>query len=236
MARSFAERWTKDASLTVYAEGFDPEDDRVSVRSLPAWQSEFKDRWHNNPAARGIREDGTYTYVNDAIKFSHKVAALTDAGLSTDADVMIWMDADTFTHSDVHTAWLMRLFPAPHYIAYLDRQRSHIESGFVMYRTVHAAHRSFMEAFRDIYTSGEIFSLPQTTDCHVLQKLVYDFRKNNLIGHHISLSGYAYKTSHPFVMGPLSACMDHMKGPRKKVGRTPKNERRGIRDGNPYWS
>lgn len=235
MALSFAKRWTKEASLTVYAEGFDPEMDRVSVRSLPAWQAEFKERWKDNPTARGIKPDGTYTYVNDAIKFSHKVAALTDAGLSTGADVLIWMDADTFTHSDVNEKWLLRLFPAPHYIAYLDRQNAHIESGFVMYRPGHEAHLAFMKAYEDIYTSGEVLSLPQTNDCYVLQKLVTDFRAKKLIGHHISLSGYAFKTSHPFALGPLSACMDHMKGPRKKVGRTPKSERRSVRDRVPYW-
>ena len=77
-------------------------------------------RIYDSPAAHGIRR-GAYDYRFDAVKFAHKVAALTDYGKTLTSGMMIWLDADTFTHADVTEAWLQKLFPLPAYIAWLDR-------------------------------------------------------------------------------------------------------------------
>lgn len=236
MVESFVEHWPTDAlPLVVYAEDFDPPDmPGVEVRRLPDWLSQFKARWGKTPAYNGHR-NGRYDYRFDAVKFSHKVAALTDFGLGLDDGVMIVMDADTFTHAPVTASWLEGLFPEPAYIAWLDRLNSHPECGFVMYRAAHPYHRNFMESFRNLYTSGEIFKLKETHDSYALWHMVYAKTVNGKIPKAVSLSGAAVRTSHPFINGPLGAALDHCKGPiRKENGRSHRRDLVLPRK-EPYW-
>jgi len=125
MVESVVQNWPAEAlPLIVYAEDFDlPEMVGVEVRRLPSWLDEFKARWGKTPAYNGHRNGG-YDYRFDAVKFSHKVAALTDAMLQITDGIGVWIDADTFTHSPVTVEWLTDLFPKPAYIAWLDRQVS----------------------------------------------------------------------------------------------------------------
>jgi hypothetical protein len=99
--------------LILYAEDFDPDTmPGLEVRRLPAWIDDFKAK----SAARRpttARRPGGYDYIFDAVKFAHKVAALTDAAAQLDDGVLIWLDADTFTHAPVETAWLDSLGLGP---------------------------------------------------------------------------------------------------------------------------
>lgn len=233
MVESFRKQWPADVELIVYAEGFTvPAYMGATTRKLPVWQGEFKTRHAGNRIANG-QTPSRYDYRFDAVKFSHKIGAVVDAGLAQGDGVMIWLDADTFTHAPVSHKWLQDLFPEPSYIAWLDRLNHYPECGFVMYRCGHAAHRKAMEGLRGYYTMDRVLSLPQTHDCWVLQHLVDGMVKAGHIEKPVSLSGDP-TWSHPFVNGPLGACMDHMKGDRKKRGRSSKWDTR-VRRTEPYW-
>lgn len=235
MVESFVRRWPEQClPLVLYAEDFEPEaDSRVEVRRLPDWLATFKKSYGKVAGYNGAY-NGRYDYRFDGVKFAHKVAALTDAGIEMDAGVLVWLDADTFTHSDVDIEWLDGLFPEPAYIAWLDRLHSHPECGFVMYRCSHPYHREFMGEFRRLYVSGDVFLLPETHDSFVLQYLV----NTKIVGRKIpmptSLSGDR-RWHHPFVNGPLGARLDHMKGPRKAEGRSRKRDVRSPRS-EAYWN
>lgn len=218
MAESFMTQWPAEAGLTIYAEDFAPDIGGIAVRALPKWMAEFKAA-RNAPAANGWLK-GRYTYTHDAVKFAHKVAALTDFAEAVQDGIVIWLDADVFTHAPVTAAWLDELLPEPAYVAWLDRQNSHPECGFVMFRASHPYHATFMAKFRDLYTSGRVFDLPETHDSFVLQHLVNVKVATGHISAPASLSGDARRTSHPAVNGPLGACIDHLKGPRKQNGRS----------------
>lgn len=225
MVDSVIARWPAESlPLILYAEGFEPEPrPGLEVRRLPAWITSFKAQ-HGAIAASNGRRAGGYDYRFDAVKFAHKVAALTDCALRLTDETLIWLDADTFTHADVDATWLDRLFPGPGYLAWLDRTHSHPECGFVMFRCGHPYHRGFMERFRDLYINGEVFSLRETHDSFVLQHLVLVKVANAKIEAPISLSGWARRTSHPFANGPLGERLDHQKGPRKAMARTPNRD------------
>lgn len=235
MVESFRKHWPADVEFLLYAEDFDPNVSGVTVKALPAWLGEFKARHKDNRAAHG-QMPTRYDFRFDAVKFSHKVAAVTDAGLSQDHGVLIWLDADTFTHANVTHEWLASLFPEPSYIAWLDRVNHYPECGFVMYRCSHRSHRMAMEAFRDLYISDQLFRLGQTHDCIALQHLIESMARAGDIEAPVSLSGSGRRASHVLANSPLSSRIDHLKGSRKSVGRTPKSERFLVHDGNPYWS
>ena len=67
-------------------------------------------------------------------------------------------------------------------------------------------------------------------DSYVIQQLVEGMGLKTK-----SLSGpEGFKTSHPFVNGPLGAYMDHLKGPRKAMGRSQARDLK-VQRAEPYW-
>jgi hypothetical protein len=235
MARSFVKRWPSDIKLTVYAEDFEPDVFGIEVRRMPGWLQRFKEA-HGDHATRSGRTYRGYDFRFDAIKFSHKVAALTDFSCGHSEGIDIWIDADTYTHDHVSNEWLEELFPDPNsYMAWLERRNSFPECGFVMYRTSNPFHKELMSQFAALYQTGNLFSaMAEWHDSFVLQQLVLAAVRKNIIRHPYSLSG-DIDWSHPFVNGPLGAKIDHMKGPRrKKIGRSLSTDCRRKRN-EEYW-
>ena len=218
MVESFRKQWPASVKLVVYAENFDIAIDGVEMRRLPQWQAEFKERHKDNARANG-HQPTRYDFRFDAVKFSHKMGAVVDAGLRKKDGIMIWLDVDTFTHSPVTEEWLHSLFPEPSYIAWLDRVNNWPECGFVMYRCGHRMHQTVMNSLREYYVRDTVFSLREPHDCMVLMHLVESMVRAGEIEPPVSLSGDK-SWSHPFVNGPLGAKMDHMKGDRKQRGRS----------------
>ena len=235
MATAFVKYWPADIKLTVYAEGFEPKVDGIEVREMPPWLARFKERngdqrWKHGHTAHG------YDFRFDAVKFSHKVAALTDFSDPHKEGIDIWIDADTLTHSPVTEGWLNALHPEKsQYMAWLERTNSFPECGFVMYRTSHPYHGELMKKFRELYTQETLFTMPEYHDSFVLQQLVLAAVRANKMPHPASLSG-DMGWSHPFVNGPLGSKMDHLKGPhRKTLGRSLPTDIRGRRSED-YWN
>jgi hypothetical protein len=223
MMETFASHWPASVPLTVYSEGWTEEcpANRVELITASPWLADFKKRH----AGRVFRD-----YRWDAVRFSHKVAAVCHAALSTDADVLIWIDGDVVTHSPISEAELEGLAPTGReWIAWLDRDKVYPECGFYMMNCRHLMHREVIAWLQAYYAEDLLFRLPEWHDSYVLEHIV----KNSEVGRK-SLSGEGRKTSHPLVNGPLSKFFDHAKGNRKKSGRTPKGERK-IRDGVAYW-
>lgn len=217
MAESFLDRW-KTGTLTVYAEDFDP-DVPVEVRQLPEWQADFKAKYGTTAAYVG-QYRGRYDFRFDMVRFSHKVAAMTDFGVGVTDGVMVWLDADTFTHADVTEEWLESLFPERAYLAWLERRGSSPETGFVMFRASHPYHVPFMEAFRRLYTSGRVTDYREFHDAFVLWQLTQIKVSLRKIPPPHNLSGDARNWHHPFCSSELGSRMDHMKGPRKEDGKS----------------
>lgn len=221
MMQTFSHHWPEAVELLVFNEGWSERIGQVRlVPTFAPWLADFKERHRN----RHFRD-----YRWDAVRFSHKVAALCAADARTDADVLIWVDGDVVTHSPITLADLEHLAPAKEWIAWLDRDKLYPECGFYLINRRHPRHAEMMAAFEAMYAEDKLFDLPEWHDSFVLEHVVKQARIGTK-----SLSGLGRRTGHPLVNGPLSAWLDHAKGNRKKLGRTPAGERK-IRDAVPYW-
>lgn len=232
MIDTFDQFWPADVPLYLYAENFEPDHPRPIVERLPAWLTEFKARHAENPRAHGLI-DGSYHMRQDCVRFSHKVAAVTNAALRLEADVLIWADADIITHAPVDTDWLTTLFPLGPYVAWLDRIQFHPECGFYMIRCSHPAHHEIMTRWQQLYETDAVLGWAETHDSYVLQRLILEAEREGLITTH-SLSGEAREHGHPLINGPLGARLDHLKGPRKALGRSPVSDLISPRS-EEYW-
>lgn len=214
MARSYVLHWPFEVPLTVYAEGFIVSSEIVYQADLyeaAPWLEPWKAAHaHIKPV----------DFRTDAVRFSHKVAAIGAEAERGDG-VLIWLDADTLTHSPVTVDWLDSLFPQHCAVAWLDRWGTYPECGFVMFRLPEA--RPIIREVVRMYQSEEIFKLPETHDSYVIQQVVEAAQRRGDI-QVASLSGDAKGHGHPFINGPIGSRMDHLKGKRKDYGKSPSRD------------
>lgn len=226
MIDTFHRFWCCDVKLRVYVEGWLPEEqypdvEYADLRSSSDWLASFQRR------NKGRNKSNSYRH--DAVRFSHKVAALLAAAQDESLDYLIWLDGDIATHSDVDFDVLKSLLPdSNQIIAWLDRKGWYPEMGFYILNCRHPKYKEFIARYRNIYVSDSIFELDEWHDCFAAQHIL---NKMGLLTK--SLSGPGFRTDHPLVHGPLGQWFDHAKGMRKVKGRTPKGE---VNRTEPYWA
>jgi hypothetical protein len=219
---SFRRHWPKETKLWIFAEGCKPEGcDRVIVRDLHEDAKDlvaFKQRHANNPGARGHFGE-TYQYMLDSVRWSHRIFALREAALRSDADILVNIDADIVCFRDMPIEFLATLMPADADIAFMPRKNIYSECSFVLYNLRNPVVRKFITDHTDYYTHDKIFQLFRWTDCHAFDAMVAAHRKAGTLKFH-NLNEGVPDSMHPFVNGPLGSYMDHLKGGRKDEGRS----------------
>ncbi|TBA16096.1 hypothetical protein [Rhizobium ruizarguesonis] len=225
MVRSFNVHWPQEVILRLYAEGWNAldffETGIVDLSSASPWLDAFKAR----NRYRRFRD-----FHWDAVRFSHKVAAVCHAARTIDADVLIWLDGDILTHAPVTIADLDALAPVgDEWISWLDRASMYPECGFYMINRRHENHLRLIAAFEDMYVDDALYGLAEYHDSYVLQQVV---EREGAVAK--SLSGAGRATTHPLINGPLGRWFDHLKGSRKREGRSrPSDLKAPRREG--YW-
>jgi hypothetical protein len=174
------------------------------------------------------------SYLWDAVRFSNKVFCVINAVKnSKEYDYIIWVDADTFTFRSIPMEFLENLLPKDSMVTYLGRERfalndggKYPECGFVGYNLKHINIQEFIAEWEELYVSDELFKLLEWHDSFVFWHLVKQFQKKYNIS--VNDIGYAknVKGHHVFVNSELGLYMDHMKGKRKKLGSSAKNDLR----------
>lgn len=240
MLETFLEYWPKDQQIVVYLENCTLDssltsDSRIIVKDLLSVLPliDFKQRHKNNPLANGYKKDSkNKDFLFDAVRFSHKVFALYDAVNIYQGKSIIWLDADTITHSKILDDFLVTNFPKENYgIAYLGRTKQYSECGWVVYHTSHPLMKSFWETFAGHYINDTIFDLNEWHDSFVFDVVRKEFEVKGMRNQNITPN---FVAGHPFINCVLGEYMDHMKGPRKSVGRSKKTERL-IKDDKIGW-
>lgn len=232
MAATFCRHWPDDVPLWFYTEEFDPGGELpvsrfIDLYDAAPWLLEFKAR-HRDQRYNG--GPGGRDYRRDAVRFSHKVAAIGAAADDAECDVLIWMDADIVTHAQVTLEWLEGLFPTPATVAWLDRERTYPECGFLMFRMPDA--RPVINEVVAMYRAGALFQLPEWHDSYVIQHVV---NKSGVAVQSLSGPEGRKHIGHPFANSPVAACMDHLKGEVRKLnGRSLRQDIKVARP-EPYW-
>jgi len=257
---SFAERVDKKIKLLVYAEGcsptIDPMCENIRVfdqfEALPKLNA-FKSTWSAVPKANGIPPDDIKArrprdwhkkFKWDAVRFANKVYAVFDA-CERSSDWCVWMDADSYIHSDWSYEDFKKLLPDDKWITYVGRgkgSQTWPECGFYGLNLKHGACQTFLEEFERFYEDAEngIFTLEEWHDSfvfgHILNKMktlrpdILDYSANMYMREAKTGGG-----GHPLINGPLGKFMDHMKGDRKVTGKSKKSDML-VQRKESYWT
>jgi hypothetical protein len=242
MIESFCKHLPKEVEFLVFPENVNVDfcNDRIKVYDLLESSRELvelKNRWRNDPRANGnppgvfikSKEDH---FKYDAVRFIHKVFAIVEANKKTCADYLIWVDGDTFAFADMTLEFLIEHCPNYDEIAsYLGRPDHYSECGWVSYNR-HTAYE-FITAFANAYISEEIFTYQEWHDSWVFDRIREKFESTgykfkNLAPAHVT------KGQHVFINSKLGSCIDHMKGPRKDLGKSKPGDLK-IKRSESYW-
>ena len=242
MLQTFIQNWPSTVQLMVYAEDCVVAESAPNLQILDLAQASpelmaFKHKWKDVPwangdisrdPARNQRKDAGKEFKWDAVRFSHKVYSIFHCANHTDADWLIWMDADTVCHSPIAMSDLARLCPSNTDLCFLGRRKKFSECGLYSMRLGSKSVKQFLQEFQRMYNDAEngIFLLGEWHD-----SFVFDVVRKNTPGL-IELNWAAgledlrpSKLSspgegHPLINSEWGAYLDHLKGTRKIKGRS----------------
>ena len=254
---SFAERVDKRIKLLVYTEDCtpkNPDPDQIIIldqkEHLPKLV-EFKKRWGSVPKANGKcpwperrPRDHHKEFKWDAVRFANKVYAVFDA-CERSTDWCVWMDADSYIHSDWSYEEFAKLLPKESYLTIVGRGRGSQtwpECGFYGMNLKNKACQEFLAEFERVYEDADngIFLLEEWHDSYVFGDIIFKFRQRgyeNIFDYSANIYVKTAKTGgggHPLINGPLGKFMDHMKGGRKSKGISNKKDLMSHRQ-ETYW-
>ncbi len=246
MVASYLRHMPADVPLHLYAEGFASEVDApgrlvvhdllASAPGLVAFKARHRDNallngrrvgrrfkphwtWNRSGQYRPRLFQKTFGYRFDAVRFAHKVFAIFHAARHVDADVLVWIDADTRFFADVPREVVESWVPPDCLVGHLARKRLHTECGVVAYNLRHPAIRSFLDDFEACYTEDLLLREQEFHDSWLFDRMLERQRRRGHRAHDIG-GGIGAHAEHVLVNSALGAYMDHLKGDRKADGQS----------------
>jgi len=227
MLESVVEHWADDLKLIVYYDTVTEEQKKdfpkspiIEYRDL----DEVEDRAIFLEKMKGY--DGTsngqmpYNFRMDALRFCHKVYALTDYFLEVSENEskggwLIWMDADVMTTSPLSEEILFQAFPKDSELIHLGRTDIDFsETGFIGFNldTMHSHY--FLADIRGCYDIGEVLAYREWTDAFIMTRFIKIYAAHGMKVHNLSdgASGLAV-----FPQSKLADFMTHHKGNLKNT-------------------
>ena len=125
------------------------------------------------------QESAKISYLLDAVRFSFKVFAQSDARKY--ADQYFFIDADTEFLQKIPKNWFIECLPENVLISIYDRLGYYTEAGFIGYNTLPLNKKNqklldvFFHQYTGYYIYDLIYSLPAFTDCHALDATRFRF-------------------------------------------------------------
>jgi hypothetical protein len=256
MIETFLKSWPKEVTLYVYGEdvAISEKADNLVVLDLHQVSSDlvnFKNQWRGVPKANGDvrsdpirsrRRDAGKGFKWDAVRFSHKVYSIFHCAKICNSDVLIWMDADTICHSSITISDIQRMIPADKELCYLGRKGKFSECGLYSMNLQSEMIRNFLQEFQRVYDQAEagIFLLDEWHDSFVFDSVRERFPYLSQLNWSETLGdlrpgiGNSAGEGHPLINSEWGAWLDHLKGDRKHIGRSKREDLKVVRT-EPYW-
>lgn len=236
MLESVKDKWNpKHFHLVAYYHDFNIEDvqhpvcDSISYRNLNDVEEmlEYRERMKIHDGTEGGKMP--YNWRLDAIKWCHKVYAMTDlafemmdvdekyitAGIEPpENNWMIWIDADTVATKRLDVEQVSRWLPDAVDLVHLGRKDAdYSETSFMGFNLGCHNTCSLLADLRGAYTIGEVVAYREWHDGFIFERLLNIYKAHGMEVHNLSPS---VKGLAAFSQSPLSEYFDHYKGNLKK--------------------
>lgn len=256
MIETFLKNWPQEVKLYVYAENCNVTETAPNLIVKDLHQSspelvKFKETWKDVPKANGDvsadpvrsrRKDSGKGFKWHAIRFAHKVYSIFSCAKETDADILVWMDADTICHSPISIKSLEKMISSKKDLCYLGRKGKYSECGLYSMNLKSSQTWEFLKEFQRVYDEAEsgIFLMDEWHDSFVFDEVRKKFPQLRQHDWAASLQdlrprpGMSTGEGHPLINCEWGAWVDHLKGGRKKTGMSKRDDLKVPRT-EPYW-
>lgn len=230
-AETFDKFWDPDVRLIVYGEEPRPLPGKSGrqweFRPLPPGCQAFLDR-HPEPVYHGRERfpdhpwkeraiANAYNWRFDVCKFSRQGFIPLDALRSCQpGDHLVWLDGDVVTHRQVDARNITGLLRPDKSIAYFGRWPKHPEIGFQLYRVEPPA-IAFLMMFEQLYVRDTVLLLKEWHSAYAWAEAMRMVDPDHRHAQDLTPGG----SGHVWHQSPLRQWTDHLKGDRKKSGRSP---------------
>lgn len=158
------------------------------------------------------------SFQKDAVRFSYKVYAYTQAILTTrDCDGLIFIDADSVFYKKIDEAWVKKhLHREDCMITYLERP-TYSECGFLYFNMKHDFIKQFAIDMRKMYDDNLLFKEDEQHDSFIFDIVRTKFEEDYGVENYDIGDG---RVGHVQARSILGKIYDHTKGARKKTGKS----------------
>ena len=176
-------------------------------------------RKHNGTEGKTI----DYNWKLDALKWSNKVFALTEAAFNLTAEHdlhpttthlgwLIWIDSDSYTLKRMTKKDILSLLPEGADVVCLEcSEQEYNEGTFIAFNLKSRATIDLLGDFRGAYISGEIFNYREWHDSFIFTRLITLYKAHGLKVLNLGMNAdTTNKTA--FEQSPLSPMFLHFKG------------------------
>tara|TARA_R110002074_G_scaffold185788_2_gene351175 strand:+ start:6861 stop:7532 length:672 start_codon:yes stop_codon:yes gene_type:complete len=158
------------------------------------------------------------SFQKDAVRFSYKVYAYTQAILTTrDCDGLIFIDADSVFYKKIDEAWVKKhLHREDCMVTYLERP-TYSECGFLYFNMKHDFIKQFAIDMRKMYDDNLLFKEDEQHDSFIFDIVRTRLEENYGVENYDIGDG---RVGHVQARSILGNIYDHTKGSRKKTGKS----------------
>ena len=225
---SFIKYWDERIHLAMYYHDGELPEDIPKARNITyhnlSTDEDLKSFKERNKTRGGVAPDNSYHYQMDALKFSHKVFALTNEAYDLyqaneipfndfKTKYLIWLDADTITKKKVEPKDIHQFVQVegsePH-IVHLGRSAiDYSETSFVSFDISSLRTLEFLNDYRGMYLSDELLGYREWHDGFIFTRLLNLHEMHGLVVHNMTPE---CKDLRAFASSGLAEYMVHLKG------------------------
>lgn len=222
MLQSVVNNWKNDLKLIAYYHDFTdelvadlPQSPLIEYRDLNKVSDmlAYRDRMKKYDGTMG----GTtsYNWRMDAVKWCHKIYALTDLALEiSDKEVkggwLCWLDADTVTNKPLSEERILQFLDNKAELAHLGRTDvDYSETSFIAFNLDYIPTHHLIADLRGCYDIHEVISYREWHDGFIFERLLKIYTAHGMKVQNLSPN---VKGLEAFKNSPLSQYMEHFKG------------------------
>ena len=159
-------------------------------------------------------------YITDGVRFSYKVYSVTQAGIDSNYDILIWVDADSVFYKPLTIDFIKtNLYKEDKMMTYLGRGEHYSECGFLLWNLKHKDTIDYFKEMKKMYDKDLIYKEKEQHDSYIwdLIRKKFEVERNT-----INIDIGDKKVGHVQARSILGSLYDHTKGPkRKQIGKSP---------------
>jgi len=159
-------------------------------------------------------------YITDGVRFSYKVYSVTQAGINSNYDILIWVDADSVFYKPLTLDFInTNLYKENRMMTYLGRGEHYSECGFLLWNLKHKDTLDYFKEMKKMYDEDLIYKEKEQHDSYIWDLVRKKFEKER---NTINIDIGDKKVGHVQARSILGSLYDHTKGPtRKQIGKSP---------------